>query len=163
MEQIDRLNSKIINIAELERLLARLRFLNKKIVFTNGCFDIIHRGHVEYLMKANELGDVMFLGLNSDSSIRKLKGNNRPVQDQVSRAKILASMIFISYVILFDEETPYNLIKIVQPDILVKGGDYDIKNIVGYDIVTGKGGQVLTIPFVEGYSTSAIIKKLEQD
>jgi rfaE bifunctional protein nucleotidyltransferase chain/domain len=160
MEQIDRLNSKIIDIADLERLLARLRFLNNKIVFTNGCFDIIHRGHVEYLMKAHELGDVLILGLNSDSSVKKLKGKDRPIQDQESRAKILASISFVSYVVIFDEETPYNLIKIVQPDVLVKGGDYELKNIVGYDIVTGKGGQVLTIPYVEGYSTSFIINKL---
>ncbi len=161
MEQIDRLNSKIINKVELERLLARLRFLGKKIVFTNGCFDIIHRGHIEYLMKAYELGDLLFIGLNSDSSVRKLKGEGRPVQDQEARARILASMFFVDYIVIFDEETPYNLIKIVQPDILVKGGDYEIKAIVGNDIVTKKGGRVLTIPFVQGYSTSSIINKMD--
>jgi rfaE bifunctional protein nucleotidyltransferase chain/domain len=160
MEQIDPLNSKILNIAESERLLARLRFLNKTIVFTNGCFDIIHRGHIEYLLKASELGDVLLIGLNSDSSVKKIKGDNRPVQDQEARAKIIASMFFVSYVVIFDEETPFNLIKIVQPDILVKGGDYEIKDIVGYDIVTNKGGKVLTIPFVSGCSTTSIISKM---
>jgi rfaE bifunctional protein nucleotidyltransferase chain/domain len=160
MEKIDPLNSKIIGIANLERLLARLRFLNKKIVFTNGCFDIIHQGHIEYLMKASELGDILVLGLNSDSSVKKLKGKGRPIQGQEARAKILASMFFVSYVVIFEEETPSNLIKIVQPDILVKGGDYKIEDIVGYDIVVKNGGQVLTIPFVDGFSTTSIINKM---
>jgi rfaE bifunctional protein nucleotidyltransferase chain/domain len=162
MEKIDQLNSKIIGIADLERVLARLRFLNKKIVFTNGCFDIIHQGHIEYLMKAYEFGDVLILGLNSDLSVKKLKGDGRPIQVQEARAKILASMFYVSYVVIFEEETPYDLIKIVQPDVLVKGGDYKIEDIVGYDIVTKKGGQVLTIPFVDGFSTTSIINKMTQ-
>ncbi len=160
MEKIDPLNSKIIGIANLERLLARLRFLNKKIVFTNGCFDIIHQGHIEYLMKASELGDILVLGLNSDSSVKKIKGKRPPKKGQEARAKILASMFFVSYVVIFEEETPSNLIKIVQPDILVKGGDYKIEDIVGYDIVVKNGGQVLTIPFVDGFSTTSIINKM---
>jgi rfaE bifunctional protein nucleotidyltransferase chain/domain len=113
-------------------------------------------------MKSYEFGDVLILGLNSDLSVKKLKGDGRPIQVQEARAKILASMFYVSYVVIFEEETPYDLIKIVQPDVLVKGGDYKIEDIVGYDIVTKKGGQVLTIPFVDGFSTTSIINKMTQ-
>ena len=160
MNNHDRANFKILPNCLLQQELARLRFFEKKIVFTNGCFDIIHRGHAEYLSKAADLGNVLLVGLNSDASVKRLKGQSRPVQDEQTRALVLASMFYISYVVIFDEDTPYNLIKTVQPDVLVKGGDYEIKNIVGYDIVTAKGGQVLTIPFVEGHSTTSILSKL---
>jgi D-glycero-beta-D-manno-heptose 1-phosphate adenylyltransferase len=161
MDISERINSKILNSVEAAKVLARLSFQEKKIVFTNGCFDIIHRGHIDYLAKAAELGDVLIIGLNSDASVKRLKGGGRPVQDQLTRAHILASLFFISYVIIFEEDTPFYLINLVQPDVLVKGGDYkEINQIVGYDIVTKKGGKVLTIPFIEGFSSTSILEKI---
>lgn len=130
-----------------------------KIVFTNGCFDILHRGHVEYLFHAAALGDKLIVGLNSDSSVRRLKGDTRPIQDQTARAIILASLRVVDAVCIFEEDTPQRLIEIVSPDFLIKGGDYTIEDIVGYKHVTAYGGVVKTIPLVDGYSTSAIIKK----
>lgn len=135
----------------------------KKIVFTNGCFDILHRGHVDYLAKAADLGDILVLGLNSDASVGRLKGPNRPIQDELSRLHIIASLAFVDAVILFDETTPHKLIEWVQPDILVKGSDYKPEDIVGYDVVTAKGGSVKTIDFIEGYSSSLIIKKIKKE
>ncbi len=162
MSSLENLKSKIIDWKELERTCYRLHFLNKKIVFTNGCFDILHRGHIEYLLKASGMGDVLIVGLNSDASVRRLKGNNRPIQDEETRALILASISYINYVTIFDEDTPQRLIELVQPDILVKGGDYsDIKKIVGYDVVTQIGGQVITLPYVERNSTTEIIQKIQ--
>ena len=131
-----------------------------KIVFTNGCFDLVHLGHVDYLEKARNLGDKLVLGLNTDASIKGLKGDERPLQDELSRARIMASLLFVDAVVLFSEPTPYNLIDLVQPDILVKGDDYSPENIVGYDIVKAKGGEIKTIPFVKGYSTSNIVAKI---
>jgi rfaE bifunctional protein nucleotidyltransferase chain/domain len=131
------------------------------IVFTNGCFDILHRGHVDYLSKAADLGNKLIIGVNTDASVSKLKGPHRPIQDQESRMLILASLAFVDAVILFDEPTPYELIKLVQPDILVKGSDYQVENIVGYDIVQAKGGEIKTIDFIPGYSTSAIESKIK--
>jgi len=158
---MEKLKSKIVTDPELSRIILRARFVGKKIVFTNGCFDIIHKGHVEYLIQAANLGNILIVGLNTDSSVKKLKGADRPIQDQETRSRVLASMYFVSYVVLFNEETPYNLIKLIQPDILVKGGDYKPEDIVGYDIVKKSGGQVVTIPLVKGYSTTAIINKLK--
>ncbi len=160
MEKIDFIKSKIIELQDLKYLKGFWQFKDFKVVFTNGCFDIIHKGHIEYLVKAASLGDILIIGLNSDKSIKKIKRENRPVQDEKSRTLVLASLQFINYVILFDEETPYNLINIIQPDILVKGTDYKKEDIVGYDIVSKKGGKVVTIDFVEGYSTSTIIDKI---
>ena len=131
------------------------------IVFTNGCFDILHRGHVDYLSKAADLGNKLIIVVNTDASVSKLKGPHRPIQDQESRMLILASLAFVDAVILFDEPTPYELIKLVQPDILVKGSDYQVENIVGYDIVQAKGGEIKTIDFIPGYSTSAIESKIK--
>lgn len=162
MNNKERIKAKILSDIELKRALARIRFMGQKIVFTNGCFDIIHRGHIEYLMQAADLGDILIVGLNSDISVKKIKGTNRPVQDQVTRSKILASMAFINYVTLFDEDTPYNLINIVQPDLLVKGGDYKPEDIAGFDIVTKKGGKIITIPLVKGHSTTGLIKKISK-
>ena len=145
-----------------ERLIEDVNFWkkqNKKIVFTNGCFDIIHRGHIEYLCKAKEMGDILIVGLNSDESVKKLKGDNRPINDQMARLLILASLMFIDAVVLFNDDTPLNLIKMINPDILVKGGDYDTEKIVGYNFVTQNGGKVSIIDFVPGYSTTNIIKK----
>jgi len=133
-----------------------------KIVFTNGCFDILHVGHVDYLEKARNAGDKLILGLNTDESVRKLKGSNRPVNDEWSRARILAALSFIDLVILFNEETPLNLIKTIKPDILVKGNDYDIENIVGAKFVMENGGKVITLDLVEGVSTTGIINKIKK-
>jgi len=147
---------------KLTQMLAIWHFQNKKLVFTNGCFDILHRGHIEYLYQASLLGDVLILGLNTDNSVKQLKGSSRPLVDQESRAIVLSAMQFIDIVVFFDEDTPYNLIKKVQPDVLVKGGDYKEEDIVGYDIVMQKGGEVKTIPFIKGFSTTQIIEKLKQ-
>jgi len=133
------------------------KFQSRKIVFTNGCFDILHRGHIEYLSKARDLGDVLIIGLNTDSSVKRIKGGNRPVQDETSRAMILASLRFVEAVVLFDEDTPHNLISLVKPDVLVKGGDYTEETIVGADIVRASGGEVVTVPLTEGYSTTQIL------
>ena len=154
-------HSKIISRgSELFNLLNVLRFKSKHIVFTNGCFDILHRGHIQYLAKAKEQGDILLIGLNTDESVKKLKGQDRPLQDQDTRALILASLFFVDCVVHFGEETPYQLIKEVQPDVLVKGSDYKPEDIVGYDIVTQKGGEVKTIDFFEGQSTTRIIQKM---
>jgi rfaE bifunctional protein nucleotidyltransferase chain/domain len=160
MKQFEIIQSKILTADNLQKSLAYWRFKSMKIVFTNGCFDILHAGHIEYLAKAASEGDVMILGLNSDNSVRKLKGNHRPINDENARALIMASLNFISAVVLFDEETPYNLIKTVQPDILIKGSDYKPEEIVGYDILKAKGGEVKTIDLVPGYSTTAIEQKI---
>ena len=132
----------------------------RKVVFTNGCFDVLHRGHVTYLAQARDLGDCLVVGLNSDASVKRLKGENRPINNENDRAYVLAALSSIDYIILFEEDTPKNLIEQVKPDILVKGGDYQIDNIVGADFVLKHGGQVLTIPFVDGYSSTKIIQAL---
>jgi len=157
---IEILNQLILTDETLDRMLAFWRFKGKKIVFSNGCFDILHQGHVDYLSKAADLGDVLIIGVNTDASVHRLKGETRPINDEYSRALLLASLRFVGAVVLFDEDTPYELIKKIQPDILVKGNDYKPETIVGYDIVTAKGGSVVTIPLVEGYSTSAIERKI---
>ncbi|MDK2977354.1 MAG: D-glycero-beta-D-manno-heptose 1-phosphate adenylyltransferase [Bacteroidales bacterium] len=162
MDKLAVIQSKIIDIDQLGSRLAYWNFKNQKIVFTNGCFDILHRGHVEYLAQAANFGDILIIGLNTDDSVRKLKGDSRPVQDQYARALLLASLHFVNAVIYFDEDTPYELIKRVQPDILIKGSDYHIEDIVGYDVVQKKGGQVKTIDFIPGYSTTSIIEKLKK-
>lgn len=163
MEKLDIIKSKIYSSytdIEFLKMLAFLNFKNKNIVFTNGCFDIIHRGHIEYLAQSAQLGDSLIIGLNSDKSVTKLKGTNRPIQDQQSRALILASMQFVSAVVIFSEETPYELINVIKPKFLIKGSDYSIENIVGNDIVIANGGEVRTIDFIEGYSSSSIINKI---
>jgi len=162
MTKLDTLQWKIQNKEQLARTLALWRFKDKKIVFTNGCFDILHRGHVTYLAQAAELGDFLVVGLNSDASVKKLnKGSNRPIQDQDSRALILASLEGVGAVIIFDEDTPAELIKFVQPDILVKGGDWKPEQIAGYDTVKARGGEIKIIDFVPGFSTTAIEKKIK--
>jgi rfaE bifunctional protein nucleotidyltransferase chain/domain len=160
MNRIDSVRAKILNEKSLSFWLARMRFHNKKIVFTNGCFDILHPGHIVYLSKAADNGDVLIIGLNTDASVRKLKGEGRPVMDQDSRALLLASLCFVSAVVLFEEDNPQRLIQVVLPDVLVKGSDYRPEEIVGYDIVKARGGEVITIDFVEGYSSSSIHKKI---
>ena len=133
----------------------------QKVVFTNGCFDILHLGHITYLAHARQLGDALVVGLNSDASVRRLKGPSRPVNDQNARAKVLAALECVDYVVFFEEDTPLNIITQVVPDVLVKGGDYSIDNIVGADFVMQNGGKVLTIPFVNGFSTTSIIENLK--
>lgn len=160
MNYFEKIKNKILEGEGFEKWLDECRRNGKKIVFTNGCFDILHRGHVEYLSKAAAFGDVMVVGLNTDASVKRLKGPSRPVNDEYARAFVLAGLEFVSAVVLFDEDTPYNLIKKVQPDFLVKGSDYKPENIVGYDIVTAKGGKVVTVDLVEGYSTTKTIEKM---
>lgn len=151
------MKKKILYIEELKEVLNSERSKNKKIVFTNGCFDIIHRGHVEYLQKAKELGDLLILGLNSDLSVKRLKGENRPINKEKDRAIVLAALECIDYITIFKEDTPLELIKIVKPDILAKGGDYKIENIAGREYAK----ETILIDFVDGYSTSNIIKIIE--
>jgi D-glycero-beta-D-manno-heptose 1-phosphate adenylyltransferase len=162
MSRLDIIRKKIFTYtdADYHRMLAIWQFQGKKIVFTNGCFDILHQGHIDYLSKAADLGDLLIIGLNTDQSVRKIKGKSRPIQDEDSRAMVLASLGFVDVVVFFGEDTPYNLIKTTQPDILVKGADYKPEDIVGYDIVKNKGGKIVTIDFLEGYSTTAIEKKI---
>lgn len=155
------LESKIIQ--EKTQLICTLnqwRFKNEKIVFTNGCFDILHRGHVDYLAQAAALGSKLIIGLNTDASVRRLKGEARPVNNQQARALLLSSLIFTDKIVLFDEDTPLELIRFLQPDILVKGNDYRPEEIVGYDIVKAKGGEVITIPLTQGFSTTSILTKI---
>lgn len=161
MNYFERINNKLLDVEKLNGWLEDCRKNGKKIVFTNGCFDILHRGHVEYLSKAAAFGDVMVVGLNTDASVKRLKGPSRPVNDEKARAFVLAGLECVTAVVLFDEDTPYNLIKKVQPDFLVKGSDYKPEDIVGYDIVTAKGGKVETIDLVEGFSTTGIINKIK--
>lgn len=160
MKEIERIERKIIYQKDLSNLILKWREENQKIVFTNGCFDLLHLGHVDYLAKAKDLGDRLIIGVNTDSSVKRLKGKNRPLQDENSRLHILAALHSVDAVVLFDEDTPYELIKKIQPDILVKGADYKIENIVGYDIVTSRGGSVKTIEFIEGYSTTNIEQRI---
>lgn len=142
--------------------LQKWRAAGLKLVFTNGCFDLLHLGHIDYLEKARALGDKLILGLNTDASIKRLKGESRPLQDEMARARIMASLLFVDAVLLFEQDTPYELIKMVQPDILVKGDDYTPDTIIGADIVKAKGGSIKTIPLVKGYSTTKIVEKIKQ-
>lgn len=160
MKHLEKIYDKILNKESLEEKLKLWRKEGKTIVFSNGCFDILHRGHVEYLSKAADLGDMLIIGLNTDASVKRLKGPSRPVNDENARAVVLAALEFVDAVIFFEEDTPYNLIKRVQPDVLVKGKDYKAEDIVGYDIVTNRGGKVETIELVDGFSTTKIIEKI---
>lgn len=160
MTQIEQIKRKIVCRKDLKELILKWRNANERIVFTNGCFDLLHLGHVDYLAKAKDLGERLIIGVNTDSSIKRLKGEHRPLQDENSRLHILAALQSVDAVVLFDEDTPYELIKEIEPDILVKGADYKIENIVGYDIVISRGGSVQTIEFIEGYSTTLIEKRI---
>lgn len=163
MKQLQQIRNKILSNGELEEKLALWREQGKRIVFTNGCFDLVHRGHVEYLAEAADCGDILIIGLNSDDSVRKLKGAHRPIIEQNSRALLLAALAFVDAVVIFGEETPFLLIRQVQPDVLVKGGDYTEEQIVGSDIVKAKGGKVITIPLTPACSTSLIEAKIRQN
>jgi len=155
-------NQKILNLDKGLEIINHWRENGLKIVFTNGCFDLLHPGHLDYLEKSRELGDKLIIGLNTDRSVRQLKGPDRPINNEDTRAKMLAALAFVDVVITFDDETPLKLIERVQPDILVKGNDYIIKNIVGSDFVLGSGGEVKTINLLEGYSTTGLIEKIKK-
>jgi rfaE bifunctional protein nucleotidyltransferase chain/domain len=162
MEKLEIIKKKIVSKEELTRKLAVWRFFSKKIVWTNGCFDILHLGHIDYLSKSKDQGDVLIVGVNSDMSVRKIKKPGRPITDEHSRSTIIAALNFVDAVLLFDEETPFEQIKFIQPDVLVKGSDYKAEEIVGYDIVKAKEGKIVTIDFLPGYSTTAIEEKIKR-
>ena len=151
---------KIKTVQELRPLLEILRAAGKKIVFTNGCFDIIHTGHTRYLATARSFGDVLIVAANSDSSVRVIKGEKRPINPQAERAEVLAALESVNFVTIFDEPDPYRVIAELQPDVLVKGGDWPIEKIIGRDIVEARGGRVINVPYVEGSSTTGIIEKI---
>jgi D-glycero-beta-D-manno-heptose 1-phosphate adenylyltransferase len=153
--------SKIIDWPAAAALVNNWQRNGQTIVFTNGCFDILHIGHVDYLEKARELGDKLVLGLNTDSSIRRIKGPERPIVAEMPRARVMAALAFVDAVVLFDEDTPLRLIQTIRPDILVKGDDYTVENIIGADFVIANGGSVQTISLVKGFSTSSIIEKIK--
>ena len=158
-----KLSSKQVTKETLKPLLESLADQGKKIVFTNGCFDILHRGHVEYLCHARDLGDYLVLGLNTDESVKRLgKSPERPINSEETRATILAGLECVDAIVLFNEDTPLELIAFIEPDVLVKGNDYKAEDIVGYDIVTAKGGKVITINLVEGFSTTTLIEKIKK-
>ncbi|HTQ27323.1 MAG TPA: D-glycero-beta-D-manno-heptose 1-phosphate adenylyltransferase [Puia sp.] len=151
---------KILNLSQLQHQAGRLRLLGKTIVFTNGCFDILHQGHIASLSQAAVEADFLVVGVNADESVRKLKGPHRPINDQQSRALLLASLLMVDAVIIFEEDTPLNLINALNPDVLVKGGDYTIDQIVGAREVLARGGRVVINPLVPGFSTSGLIEKI---
>jgi rfaE bifunctional protein nucleotidyltransferase chain/domain len=151
---------KISDLAALKSKVESWKKEGKKVVFTNGVFDLVHIGHITYLSKAAELGDKLIIGLNADSSVKRIKGDSRPINAQDSRAALLASFFFVDSVVVFEEDTPLNLISTLLPDVLIKGADYTIDNIVGAKEVLANGGQVQTITFVEGYSSTSIIQKI---
>jgi len=155
-------NEKIVTRQQIQEITARLRNAGRKIVFTNGCFDILHIGHLELLEAARGRGDTLIVGLNSDNSVRRLKGSERPLNREADRARILAALETVDYVVIFEEDTPRQLIEAIIPDILVKGGDYNLDTIVGRDFVEAHGGTVIVFPLVQGKSTSDLIEKLFQ-
>lgn len=152
----------ILNLAELEVTISSYKSSGKKIAFTNGCFDLLHIGHVRYLQQAKSLADILIVGINTDRSVQKLKGPSRPIQKENDRAEILASLKSVDHTILFDEETPLNLILRIKPDCLVKGGDWKISEIVGSDFVLSYGGDVRSLQFVQNQSTTALIEKSQK-
>lgn len=162
MNNLDQILSRVIDTEQLQIKLNKWKKENKRIVFTNGVFDILHLGHVDYLSKAADEGDILIIGVNSDSSVKMLnKGSSRPINDEKSRSVLIASLNFVDAVVFFDEDTPYNLISMVVPDVLVKGSDYKPEDIIGYDIVSAAGGSIKTIDFLPGYSTTLIEKKIK--
>ena len=160
MTILSQIESKIVSLPDAVELVSKWKADGQKVVFTNGCFDVLHYGHVCYLADAKELGDKLVVGLNSDASVRRLKGETRPINGQKERATLLAALNCIDAVVVFDEDTPENLIKNIRPDFLVKGGDYTFETIVGADFVSSYGGSVKTIPLVENFSTTNILKRL---
>ena len=160
---LERVKNKIFNKNNLLKKLEIWRGSNKKIVFTNGCFDLIHLGHIEVLARSADLGDILIIGINTDSSIKELKGNNRPIIKENSRAQQLASLEFVDAVILFNEQTPLELIKVIKPNVITKGGDYNSEQVVGNEIAVKNEGEVIIIPLTQGYSTTSILEKIKND
>jgi D-beta-D-heptose 7-phosphate kinase/D-beta-D-heptose 1-phosphate adenosyltransferase len=160
MTHFERLAAKIQPLEEIENTRAQWRAAGERVVFTNGCFDLLHYGHLHYLAAARDLGERLVVGLNSAASVRRLKGPHRPINDELTRTHTLAALAFVDAVVVFEDDTPLELIKIVQPDVLVKGGDWSPTQIVGADFVLAQGGQVLSLPFVGGYSTTNIEQKI---
>jgi rfaE bifunctional protein nucleotidyltransferase chain/domain len=152
--------NKICDLESLKNIVTDWQKVGKKVVFTNGVFDLLHIGHITYMAKASELGDKLIIGLNADSSVKRIKGESRPVNDQNNRAALLAALFFVDAVVVFEDDTPLNLISTLMPDILVKGADYSVENIVGAKEVIANGGEVKTINFVEGYSSTSIIERI---
>ena len=162
-KSLEILNSKIL---DKERLLVKLtdwKEENKKIVFTNGCFDLIHLGHIEVIARSADLGDILIIGVNTDNSIKILKGKNRPIVEEISRAKQLAALEFVDAVVLFDQDTPIDLIKMINPNVITKGSDYNTDQVIGNDIVTQNDGEVVIIPLTQGYSTTSILEKIKDE
>lgn len=158
---LEKIKSKIHSWESIPAQLQKWRAENQNIVFTNGCFDLLHYGHLHYLLEARNLGDRLIIGLNSSASVKRLKGNHRPINDDQTRNFMLAALECVDAVIEFEEDTPFQLIQLIVPNLLVKGGDYQTGNIVGADLVIENGGKVLTLPFIKGYSTSAIEQKIK--
>jgi rfaE bifunctional protein nucleotidyltransferase chain/domain len=154
--------SKILDLSSLKKLVDSWQVEGKKIVFTNGVFDLLHIGHITYMAKAAELGDKLIIGLNADSSVKRIKGESRPVNDQNNRAALLAALFFVDAIVVFEEDTPLNLITTLMPDILVKGADYSVENIVGAKEIMANGGEVKTIDLVDGYSSTSIIERIRK-
>ena len=162
MSHLNTLNNKVFSFEALKTQVEIWKKSGDKVVFTNGCFDIVHRGHIEVLARTADLGNKFIIGLNSDSSIQKLKGEDRPIIDEQSRAVLLAALSFVDAVVLFSEDTPLNLISTLVPDVLAKGGDYEIETIVGHEIIQQNGGEVILVPFVDGFSSTTIIDKIKK-
>ena len=162
MSNLKNIKSKIYSLLDLKIQSDKWKENGEKIVFTNGCFDLVHRGHLEVLANTADLGDKLIIGLNSDSSIKDLKGENRPIMDETSRAILLASLQFVDAVVFFSEETPYKLIENLVPDILAKGGDYKVTEISGNEVVLENGGEVILVPFIDGFSSTNIVEKIKQ-
>ncbi|HTP05671.1 MAG TPA: D-glycero-beta-D-manno-heptose 1-phosphate adenylyltransferase [Nitrospirota bacterium] len=154
------MHKKIKTVLELHPLLGILQAMGKKIVFTNGCFDLIHTGHTRYLAKAKSFGDILLVAVNSDSSVRMIKGEKRPINAQAERAENLAALESVDFVTIFDEPDPHKIISELQPDVLVKGGDWPVEKIIGRDVVEAKGGNVISVGYIEGASTTAIIENI---
>lgn len=162
MKTIQAIPAKIFTLPELLKQLKRWRMLGRKIVFTNGVFDILHEGHIASLSEAASYGNILIVGVNTDASVKRLKGDSRPVNNQQSRSLLLASLLMTDAIVLFDEDTPYHLITSIMPDVLVKGGDYTIEQIVGAKEVMAGGGEVKIAPILEGFSTTSIIERMKQ-
>jgi len=151
---------KLKSAAEVVAVAAEARRRGKRVVFTNGCFDVLHRGHVHLLRQARALGDLLIVGLNSDRSITAIKGPGRPIMDETSRVELIAAMEMVDYLVVFDEADPYKLIEAIKPDVLAKGGDWPMDQVVGADVVEKSGGRVVLIPYLEGFSTTKIIERI---